>query len=122
MNIPRLEHLIVVLERVHANGEFFDMNDWATKCGTASCAMGWACVDPEFMEQGLHMGKDRWGFVPVFSGEQQFDAATKFFDIAFDEADRLFHPSNYDLPPHRKNVRPRDVIARIRALIAEDAA
>ena len=70
MNKERLERLIVVMERVRDQREFFDMDYWTRKCGTASCALGWAASDPSFREQGLRL--DRGG-LPTSSSMPYFE-------------------------------------------------
>jgi hypothetical protein len=65
MRIDRLNHLITVLEGVKAAKRKFDMHAWLTHetvekpkdeyCGTVACAMGYAALDPTFIEQGLSL-------------------------------------------------------------------
>lgn len=53
----RLTELIRVLDDVEALERPFDLNHWfggaPYDCGTAACAIGWACRDPWFQERGL---------------------------------------------------------------------
>lgn len=120
MNLSRLERLIVVLERVHALRRHFDMERWTTACGTASCALGWAAVDPVLKRQGLHLEGFPTRRLPVFEDCYEARAGGRFFDISLDCAIYLFYPNSYELPPHRRTIRPRDVIRHIREVIAND--
>jgi hypothetical protein len=54
------------------------------QCGTAACAMGWACTIPEFRRAGLKLIDSRFddGYsIPVYKEHAEFDAARKFFGL-----------------------------------------
>jgi hypothetical protein len=115
MNIPRLERLILVLERVQTKGRFFDMEHWTRRCGSASCAIGWGAVDPVLRRQGLRLESGlygKWKF-PVFDGARGFNAVSWFFEISGETADHLFTPERYQ----QVQVRPEHVIERIREVL-----
>lgn len=115
--------------------ENFDISDWRTridagddydyeavtagellehKCGAAACAVGWACVLPEFVAQGLHAD----GMTPRFQHREHWDAVRKFFEISEETSDALFSGAF-----HPFNVTPVEVAERIElALQNEEAA
>lgn len=89
MNTERLQHLITILRQVPA--EDFDMAVW--KCGTAACAVGWACLDPAFNEQGLSFAMPQE--LPTYASSRggmcvHWDAVEVFFDLSELQARRLF--------------------------------
>lgn len=110
MNIPRLRHLITVLETVPE--DHFDLNHW--KCGTTACACGWAGQDPVFNAQGFILvpsGDGRYGepVLPDPDGGQLtgFDAVEAFFGLTERQAESLFMTNAYDnagIAPSRANV------------------
>lgn len=118
MNIERLQHLIQILENVPA--EKFDLSKW--KCGTTACAIGWACSDPSFNEQGLrmthfsHLGEHTL-YCPILRfgnrKEEGWDAVTQFFDITREQADYLF--ANWTYQPSQGTTE--NVILRIKGLL-----
>jgi len=55
-------------------------------CGTAACAVGWACAYPEFQEHGL----DYVSGMPFFAGESNWLAVQKFFGLSHTEAQAMF--------------------------------
>jgi hypothetical protein len=115
MNIARLERLILVLERVQARGQFFNMEHWTRNCGSASCAVGWGAVDSVLRRQGLRLESGLYGKwkSPVFDGARGFTAASWFFEISEDTAVHLFAPERYQL----EQIRPEHVIERIREIL-----
>jgi hypothetical protein len=66
-------------------------------CGTAACAGGWACTDPDFIEQGLMLRK-AWGdrVAPVYNGYKGLQAMAAFFEIPSMVADELFDSDWYE--------------------------
>lgn len=95
--------------------EKFNLEHW--QCSTTACAVGWACSIPEFQQQGLSIGEP-WGdgiLIPLFEGEKHFEAAEKFFDISWRDAEWLFMPcqENYS--------KPIDVAMRIAYLLKLDS-
>jgi len=115
MNVDRLLHLVKILRAVDADEEKsarFDMDAWFTDCGTASCAAGFACEDPEFQAAGL--SRCNLGECPQFDGKLTFEALSKFFEI---ESEFIFDPNYYNIKEN--HIKPRDVIDRIMDLIGD---
>lgn len=92
-------------------------------CGTAACAMGWACMIPEFQKEGLQLvcpeseyPRNKFQGTPIYNDgknvHSEFGACVEFFDITWKQAYYLFDPSEYD-PKIQDTVRPRHVISRI---------
>lgn len=121
MNRARLERLILILEDVEKNNRYFDMSEWTTECGTASCAMGYAAVDPIFNLEGLSLYESYFGdalqYVPSYNGVIGYSAAVVFFEITMDDAEYLFAPSSYNEDGEYFEAEPKHVIARIRELL-----
>ncbi len=80
-----------------------DLSDWCRKpregdppqahaCGTVACALGWACLAPEFQALGLRLGNGFGSTAPEFAGLQGFTAGAAFFGISWGEAAGLFSP------------------------------
>jgi hypothetical protein len=93
--------------------------DQAIECGFAACAVGWACTIPAFQKAGLIFDvEDR---VPRFEGERNWFAVAEFFDLEMNQAHRLFMDGHYRTKAGtvRKHVKPQEVAARIRELIAQ---
>ena len=118
MKVDRLLHLVEILRAVEADEEKsarFNMDMWFTDCGTASCAAGFACDDPEFQAAGLRRGLcSLW---PEFDGKLIFEALTEFFGI---ESEFIFDPNYYNMEV--KHIKPRHVIDRIIDVIGEQDA
>lgn len=119
MNIPRLQHLITVLEQIEAEHKPFYMDLWFGTtshddwCRTAACAGGYAALDPQFQAQGLgievflkHEAKMPRAIQVTSLAEIQphlrdgwsYHEALPSFEgeIAFEAAERFF-----DLTPHQ---------------------
>jgi hypothetical protein len=107
MHIERLKHLTTVLKEVPP--ERFDL--WGWDCGTAACAVGWACRDPQMQDEGLRM----FNGIPHYKGLSAWPAVEAFFDLPEYEAAQLFMASRYKQDP----ATPQDVIARIEKLLEE---
>jgi hypothetical protein len=60
-------------------------------CGTTGCAIGWACVIPEFIEAGLVYKEEG----PTFDGYVSWEATEAFFDIPPKVATLLFSSNEY---------------------------
>lgn len=86
--------------------EQLDMHDWMSveepkidDCGTVACALGWACLLPEFKAQGLTLEHPSGAPFPTFrtDGEvfHNYKAAQKFFQISSEHAQALFNPETY---------------------------
>ena len=81
-------------------------------CGTAACAVGWACAYPEFQAQGLRfMGAS---FQPVYGGHQHWGAVQAFFGVSGSTALWLF--DTWELGLGAK----KGVLGRIRTLLHEN--
>lgn len=114
MNIQRLQHLITILQGVPPDR--FNLAAW--KCGTTACAVGWACLAPEFNKQGLTFR----GPGPVYSKPDaepdefytHWRAVEEFFGLTEVQAWHLFTEHAYASIP---NPVPQDVADRITALL-----
>lgn len=84
-----------------SNAQLLDLD-----CGTAGCAVGWACAMPEFQTQGLNWG----AFGPEFKTCGGWNAVREFFDLSGDEAFHLFGESRYD---ESRGAKPCHVVSRI---------
>jgi hypothetical protein len=117
MRIDRLQHLITVLQNVPL--ERFDISNWRVggACGTVCCAAGWAALDPQFNEQGLVMPGTRPLLILEDETLDGFDALQVFFELTSEQVLYVFCAYSYAPPHEQHNVKPADVIARIRALI-----
>lgn len=114
MNRERLQHLITILEKVQP--DMLKMGGWfarLTPCGTAACAVGHACLDPDFQAQGL----SPFFGGPKYAGDMGWDAVEGFFDLGPLGAEHLFDEDSYS---RRIPVTPADVIERIREMLAGD--
>lgn len=118
MHAERIDHLITVLERVRDAHKPFNMSRWFTvnHCRTASCAVGHACLDPEFQRQGLEISRlddnahiNFWS-QPCYKGYLGMYAASGFFQIPIAAAWWIFDPSQY---PSHPVVYPQMVIDRL---------
>ena len=151
MNIQHLNELIRVLENV--NPIDFNLAEWVVdqkdlqividnewdisdrkyqqlqdpnNCGTVCCAIGWACQDQYFIENGISIGESK---VPTHlstlyneqtgKSEKQltygFLAIKDFFDFEnIQTGENLFLDSSYEA---QDKTTPEQVIARVRDLI-----
>ena len=151
MNIQHLEQVIRVLENV--NPINFNLEEWVVtqedleqakefevylskhkyqqlqdpnNCGTVCCAMGWACQDQYFIENGISIGERK---MPTHLStlynedtgkyEKQpthgFRAIKYFFDFEnIQTGEHLFLDSAYEA---QDKTTPEQVIARVRDLI-----
>ena len=151
MNIQHLNELIRVLENV--NPIDFNLEEWIVtqedleqaielndtslsrkyqqlqdpnNCGTVCCAMGWACQDQYFIENGLTLGTAQTPtHLSTFYNEQTgktekqtthgFRAIKDFFDFEnIQTGEHLFLDSSYEA---QDKTTPEQVIARVRELI-----
>lgn len=128
MNVSRLKRLVEILKEIP--DESFDIDDWVNtnddigpthinnsiqeniECGYVCCAIGWACLDKGFNETGLTIDEG----IPVYNGNEGFEAVSDFFDIATEESHCLFTFSAYPGIPSR-DIKPIHVINRIEQLI-----
>jgi hypothetical protein len=92
MNRERLQQMVTMLRGLPPEGEVgFCLEVW--NCGTSACAVGHACVRPEFIEQGLIWDGDRRD--PVFEGRAGWAAVERFFDLEALKAEHLFADWRY---------------------------
>jgi hypothetical protein len=111
----RLNHLIDVLKNID-EVKSFDMKAWYTptlenECGFAACALGWAAMDPTFIEMGLELssssylegGKISRKHTPTFTNENgmkwhdPYTSAARLFKISEMESVFIFYPDSYYL-------------------------
>lgn len=111
MNVEALERLAnVVLPQVP--DENFDLKGW--ECGTVKCAVGWACVDPWFNDQGLYFKPDYdEDLIPVYKDKTNWKAIKEFFNIDLDTSLYLFSEDTYKTSPSKQ-----DVINRINEVLS----
>ena len=98
MRLDRLKYLArEVLPYVEERR--YNMKRWANKCGTASCAMGYMCVSPRGVRDGLELLRDDDScskrLVPCFGRRgltmiHDLDAVAAYFDLPDDIAVWLF--------------------------------
>jgi hypothetical protein len=112
VNKERLEHLIEVLTGVKEKGSHFDMASWFFDCGTPACALGYAAVDPEFVEQGLR----RHLFDVDYAGYRGYSAAQLFFELSWSGTRYIFSGTSYC--PLDNETTAMDVIDHIRQVMA----
>lgn len=129
--VRRLRRWVEILREVErrlesrANTPVFNMLSWFVevhppehRCGTASCAAGYACADRGFRRRGLRNGRAYtecgWGDnVPTYEGAGGAGAIAKFFGIHADEARWVTFPTRYEVHPET----PAPVIERIKQLV-----
>jgi hypothetical protein len=113
MNRERLQQMVVMLRGLPPEKrENFDMEDW--NCGTTACAVGWACLDPVFIEQGLHL--DYLRIAPQFEGGNGWYAVKHFFGVTFEQARYLFDINHYT---KGCKTEPDEVADRIESFLKE---
>lgn len=122
MNIERLKLMTEMLDEVKAgkwkpseviprsqrrkdgaHNRTFNLGCWVVvgatvsgnRCGFAACAVGHACLDKRFTEQGLEFNWDHSLTVPEFGEEGGVQAVANFFEITTDRAREFFYPSRY---------------------------
>lgn len=100
-------------------GHVQDLDDRGRNCGTTGCAVGLACLLPEFREEGLSAVYNSYldGLVPTFSKFAGFDAVTMFFGISARDAQDLFHSDSYRI--WKGAEAERAVAKKIRRLLSE---
>lgn len=128
MNIQYLEMLAARLEQINPNTDpiIFDIETWFYQedpgCGTAACAIGIACMMPEFQALGLSLQDDvtcpQFRY-PHYNGSSGWLGVVGFFDFVGAKersiSNYLFDPSGYD--PHEPPTAAM-VAARIRDEVA----
>jgi hypothetical protein len=90
------------------------------ECGTAACAMGWACSIPEFKKLGLKPAEEmptsqlRWKGL-----NESFDnVASKLFEIPYWDAYDLFTPNLDCMDDEEPTDDPHYVAHKIRDYVA----
>lgn len=120
MRHDRLQHLVEILQRI-TDESTFDMRAWS--CESAACAVGHACMDPLFNQEGLYFAIDISGdaprYFPRYGRLSVFPAVREFFGLSIEDAHHLFHSLSYNLGGGRE-VRPKHVIARIEDVMRRD--
>jgi hypothetical protein len=123
MNVERLKNLLRVLEEVKERQLPFEMQWWFSRdgvssgdeCGSAACALGWACRDPWFQEQGLQ--SDDVTNEPMYDGDCGLVAGMRLFELTYSESADLFFACNY---PIRSRVTIDDVMKRVRQQLGNE--
>jgi hypothetical protein len=109
MNRERLQQMVTMLRGLPSEGEVgFRLTSW--HCGTTACAVGHACLNPAFQEQGLSLVKDGTAMVPLYGGHAGWNAVREFFGIDSDEDAYLFLAWEY---PDGSETTPDQVADRI---------
>lgn len=123
------------LDRMPVDKIDFDLESWGSTpednaCGTTACAMGYACLVPEFQKRGLKlmvgervartvagynrfMTRGRPFALPVFDHGGGWNAITAFWGLSETNVSWLFDEDSYN-DPTRENV-----IKRLRELAEE---
>ena len=141
MNIERLTKLAELLDKVAEERKPFNLSMWVRssteltdmdlgdtaaasgltkegvanhECGTVACAVGHACLDPWFNEQGLTANA---GGQPMYGKDNSWDAVAAFFEIERELAILLFDYANYD---EEAETTAAEVAYRIRAFTEEE--
>jgi len=141
MNIERLTKLAELLDKVDEQRKPFNLSVWVRspteltgldledtaaasgltreevtshECGTVACAVGHACLDSWFNEQGLILDLDGQ---PKFENNQSWDAVAAFFEVGIELAIFLFDHGNYE---EETETTAAEVAYRIRALIESE--
>lgn len=129
MHKQRLLKLADLLEADAENekGIKFDLSDWVDTaegrrpgidCGTAACAVGLACLSPDFQAEGLSLDCT----MPTYEGLYGWTAVARFFEVDHGEADHLFSSYRYKPEESKGAIGERAVAQRIRAFVAGTAA
>jgi hypothetical protein len=116
MNKHRLEQMVMMLRALPPEKrEEFSLSDW--KCETTACAVGHACLDPVFQEQGL-VFSTTWA-TPTFGRHESWAAVENFFDLNIKQSEWLFSDWTY---PKNHDTEPREVANRIAQFIESDGS
>lgn len=115
MHRERLEQMVTMLRGLPPEGEVgFDLSSW--HCGTTACAVGHACLNPKFQEQGLKLVPSRSdGFIPSYAGNTGWEAVRSFFGLGAEEDDYLFFAWEY---PKGSQTTAAEVADRIEDFLA----
>lgn len=128
MNTQRLQQLADFLKTVPT--EKFNLAQWRqiragritatddqlkSNCNTQACAIGWACLMPEFQKEGLKFAPADYAYssgYPVYNNFINWRAVQAFFDLSFSQAQFLFSSDFYPV-----SANPKHVIDRINFII-----
>jgi hypothetical protein len=114
MHRERLEQMVVMLRGLPP--EKFDIAEWHTpsECGTTACAVGWACVAPVFVKQGLYLHDQ----APAFQTLTGWAAVHQFFELGSHDSHFLFDADWYD---RRYSTPAVEVADRVEWFLARNA-
>lgn len=123
-NYQRMQEILTPEHNVTKNEAEFLFVD----CGFTACAVGHACLSHKLRSEGLTylLDPDRphdisaISMEPYFEGYYGWEAVRKFFEISDDTADYFFSDGEY-VSPIEGNITAKDVAARIRETVAEEA-
>lgn len=126
VHVDRLNRLADHLDTVPV--EQFDLQDWVgaanlgpdgfeivAGCGTVACAVGHACLMPEFQDEGLKFDDDVPCYMTFDRNFYGWFAVEEFFGLAFDSADKMFSAGSYD-----DYATSSEVAARIRQFLDDN--
>lgn len=116
----RLNKLIEILRRPEVKTHL-DMHVWREEqedCGTVCCALGWAALEPEFVDQGLTLKQSRDNFYyPVYNKVIVGSFAGEcFFHISYRQSQHIFIPNSY---AREEPITTEDVIKHIEEVLDE---
>ncbi|TCG09320.1 hypothetical protein BZM27_05830 [Paraburkholderia steynii] len=117
MNRERLQQMVTMLRNLPEDAIRFDLARWhddENSCGTTACAVGHACFNKVFTDQGLKLVDD----VPNFNGYESWDAVEEFFELSGPVSSDLFYSPHY---PNGDRTTPGEVADRIEALLASQS-
>jgi hypothetical protein len=132
----RLSRLATLLENGTAEsmGLKFNLYNWSetgekrggflwlkkTRCHTAACAIGMACLSGEFDADNLEF--ELWGdtFIPLYAGNRGWSAVMEFFGLTDKQSFHLFSQKRYDGPTAGPQAE-KNVAKRIRAFIKSNS-
>lgn len=115
----RLLHGRAIMARLMDDPDKLDMHEWfgnrkdPASCGSAACFLGWCARDPELQKEGLNV--DVESRIPRYERWTGESAAARFFDLNYDQSERLVMPTRY----YGTGITPENVIERIDEIIAE---
>ena len=139
MNIQRLHRLIQIMEKVRDEKRPLYMGAWVMRqyddwgglrpipslatppeeCGTASCALGWAARDHEFIKEGLSLSGVAPHYIGPYHDYYGYTAGAKFFGITMDQSLHLFSPDAYGVEISPSDITPDMVIEHIREVMRD---
>lgn len=130
LRLQRMEELMYAVHADPSRRAHFHLDNWVEKCatgtpvgeqlveptcGTTACAVGTACFDPWFNEQGLH--HKQYVNTPVYVTDtveyRGWNAVAEFFGITVYAAYTLFSSEYYN----ERHSGPADVARRIRLFL-----